>query len=228
MNRREINLLGTFRTLEEFLNINLSSFDNNEPILGVIGELKIKNTKIRSLNELQAKITEADYAIKSVEEYILIDIAIKVSDALKVIAVSHKDARLKNEAKISRWELGRMRTKDMFARFRQLHTAALPYMPDLLSLGVTKDEIDSLNTAESELAKNAPAIQSIKAKTRQATIELRQLIADTYILVLETLDPLMQQYRIKNPMLYSEFASVRKMIDCANGYTKKEVLAYAN
>ncbi|HEY6915202.1 MAG TPA: hypothetical protein VI413_11040 [Paludibacter sp.] len=224
MNRREMNLSGTFQTLEEFLNDNLSSFDGNEPILGVIGELKIKNTKIRSLNELQAKSTEADYAIKSQDEHILIDIAIKVSDGLKVIAASRKDTRLKIEAKVSRWELGRMREGDMFIRLKQLYVAALPFVEDLLSLRVSKDEIDSLNIDESELAKSTPAIQNVKAKTKQATAELRQTIADTNNLIRETLDPLMLEYKIKNPTLYGEFKMARKIIDRAAGQAKKEVV----
>ncbi|HET7733090.1 MAG TPA: hypothetical protein VFK73_04555 [Paludibacter sp.] len=227
MNRREMNLSGTFQTLEEFLNDNLSSFDGNEPILSVIGELKIKNTKIRSLNELQAKSTEADYAVKSEDEHILIDIAIKVSDGLKVIAATRKDTRLKIEARVSRWELGRMREGDMFVRLKQLYVAALPFTQELLLLKVSKDEIDSLNIDESELDKSTPAIENVKAKTKQARAELRQVIADTNKLIRETLDPLMLQFKILNPTLYGEFKNARKIIDRAAGYAKKEVVVEA-
>lgn len=228
MNRRELNLSVKFKLLEEFLNRNLSNFEDNDPILGVIGELKIKNTKIRNLNELLAKSTEADYAVKSSDEHILIDIAIKVSDELKVIAAAKKDADLKNRARISRWELGCMRGNDIFLRFKQLYVTALPFAKDLLLLGVSKDEIDSLNIGASELAKSTPAIQNIKSKTKQAAAELRETIADTNILLREMLDPLMLQFKILDPSLYGEFKNVRKIIDSATGYTKKEVVVEMN
>lgn len=228
MNRRNLNLFVTFQILEEFLNNNLSSFDGNDQILSVVGELKIKNTRIRHLNELLAKSTEADYAVKSVDEHILIDIAIKVSDELKVIAATRKDTRLKIEAKVSRWELGRMSGNEMFVRLKQLYATALPFAKELLSLGVSKDEIESLNIEEGELGKGSPAIQNVKAKTKQATAELRQTIADANALIREKLDPLMFQFKIVNSILYSEFRNIRNSIDRAAGYTKKEMVVEMN
>jgi len=228
MNRRELNLSVTFQTLEEFLNRNLSNFKDNDPILGVIGELKIKNTKIRNLNELLAKSTEADYAVKSTDEHILIDIAIKVSDGLKIIAATRNDAGLKNEARISRWELMHMRGNEMFVRLKQLYATALPFAKELLPLGVSIEEIDSLNIDASELVNSTPAIQNIKAKTKQATAELREIIADTNILLHEMLDPLMLQFEIVDFTLFSEFKNIRKNIDRAAGYTRKEVAVEMN
>ena len=222
MNRRELNLSGMFQTLEEFLNNNLSSFEDKPLIMNVIADLGQRNQTIRSLNEAQSVSTRAEFYIKAEDKKVLIDNALKVSDGLKVIATMKKDSRLKIEAEISRWDLGRMRENDMLVRLKQLYVAAQPYVDELIPLGISADIIDSLNSDSSKLMKSSPMIKNIKVKTTQATAELGQLVVDTNNMIRETLDPLMLMFKNLNPTLYGEYQNARKIIDRPGGRSTKE------
>ena len=75
MDRKQMNLSEMLLTLEEFLTINLSSFQNKPAILEVINELKTKNAEIKALYLSQSVSTEADFVIKNDEEDALITTA---------------------------------------------------------------------------------------------------------------------------------------------------------
>ena len=221
MNRRELNLFVMFQTLEEFFETNLSSFEDKATIMGSIAELKSRNVSIRSLSELQSVSTKADFAIKSEDKQLLIDTAIKVSEGLKVLAATHKDTRLKIEAQLSRWDLGRLREGDLLVRLKQLYVSAAPHELELLPLGVSKEEIDSLDSDSNKLMKSSPVIKNIKAKTTQATAELGQTVVDTNTFIREMLDSLMLQFKNLNPTLYGEYQQARKTVDRQAGYASK-------
>ena len=222
MDRRQMNVSEMLLTLEEFLTTNLFNFQNKPAIMAVIEELKTKNAEIRVLNQSQSVSTEADFAIKGEDEDILIATAVKVSDGLKVIAASTNDTRLKIEAKISQWDLSRMRKDDRYVRLKQLYTTALPFVGQLMPMGITQLEVDSLDTESTKLLKVKPVINNIKVKTIQATADLGQAIADINTLVKETLDPLMLEFKLLNPTLYGEYLNARKVNNRAAGYTTKK------
>ena len=217
-----MNVSEMLLTLEEFLTTNLFNFQNKPAIMAVIEELKTKNAEIRVLNQSQSVSTEADFAIKGEDEDILIATAVKVSDGLKVIAASTNDTRLKIEAKISQWDLSRMRKDDRYVRLKQLYTTALPFVGQLMPMGITQLEVDSLDTESTKLLKVKPVINNIKVKTIQATADLGQAIADINTLVKETLDPLMLEFKLLNPTLYGEYLNARKVNNRAAGYTTKK------
>jgi len=221
MNRREMNLFAMFQTVEEFFDTNLPSFKDKPVILDSITELKSSNTNIFSLNELQSVSTKADFAIKSEDKLSLIDTAIKVSDGLKVVAATHKDTRLKIEAQVSRWDLGRLREGDLIIRLKQLNATAAPYTTELLSQGILKEEIDALDTDTGKLMKSSPVIKNKQAKTTQATAELGQMVIDTNNFIRETIDALMLQFKNLNSTLYGEYQNARKIIDRPGGYSVK-------
>jgi hypothetical protein len=221
MTRRELNLFEMFRTLEEFFDLNLSSFENKPAIHGCITELKSRNATIATLNGLQSVSTKADFAIKNEDKLLLIDTAVKISDGLKVLAATNKDTRLKIEAQLSHWDLGRLKEPDLEVRLRQLHATAIPYGAELLPLGITMEEIDSLDTDTDKLMKTSPTIKNIKVKTKQATTELGQTVVDTNNFIRQTIDSLMLQFKTLDATLYGEYQNARKIIDRTAGRTTK-------
>jgi len=222
MDRRQMNVSEMLLTLEEFLTTNLFNFQNKPAIMAVIEELKTKNAEIRVLNQSQSVSTEADFAIKGEDEDTLIATAVKVSDGLKVIAASTNDTRLKIEAKISQWDLKRMRKDARYVRLKQLYTTALPFVGQLVPMGITQLEVESLDTESTKLLKVKPVINNIKVKTTQATADLGQAIEDIKTLVKETLDPLMLEFKLLNPTLYGEYLNARKVNNRAAGHEKKQ------
>ena len=223
MDRKQMNLSEMLQTLEEFLTSNLSNFEDKPAIMAVINNLKAANATIKVLTLSQSVSTEADYEIKSNEEDALIITAIKVTDGLKVIAATNNDTRLKIEAQASPWSLGRMRKDNLYVRLKQLYTTALPYAAQLLPLGITSTEIDSLDTDSTKLSKATPAINNIKAKTTLATSDLDNAIKEINAEVNNTLDDLMLEFKLLKPNLYGEYLNARKIINRAAGRSSKSV-----
>lgn len=221
MNRKQMNLSEMLQTLEEFLTANLSSFENKPAIMSVIGQLKTKNVAIKTLSLTQSVSTEADYAVKETDEEFLIATAVRVSDGLKVIAATNKDERLQIEAKTSQWDLSHMRKDDLYVRLKQLHETALPYVEQLLPLGISPAEVDSLDTDSTKLSKVKPAINNIKAKTTKATSDLGQTLTGINAVVRKTLDPLMLEFKLLNPTLYGEYLNARKINNRSAGRSTK-------
>ena len=221
MDRKQMNLSEMLQTLEEFLTANLSSFEDKPAIMSVIDELKTKNAEIKTLNLSQSVSTEADYAIKDTDEELLIATAVKVSDGLKVIAATNKDKRLKIEAKTSQWDLGRLRKDNLYVRLKQLYATALPLVDSLLPLGISKEEVDSLDTDSTKLSGVTPAINNIKVKTTKATTDLETTIKGINGVVNNTLDDLMLEFKLLNPDLYGEYLNVRKINNRAAGRSSK-------
>jgi hypothetical protein len=221
MDRKQMNVSEMLLTLEEFLTTNLASFENKPAIMEVINALKTKNVEIRTLNQSQSVNTEADYAIKSTDEEVLIATAVKVSDGLKVIAATSKDERLKIEAKVSKWDFGRMRKSDMYVRLKQLNATALPYVAQLLPLGISQAEVDSLETESTRLMKVKPVINNIEGKTKRATTDLADTISGINAVVRDTLDNLMLEFKLLNPTLYGEYLNARKINNRASGHASK-------
>ena len=222
MNRKQMNLSEMLQTLEEFLTTNIASFENKPAIMSVINQLKTENAKIRSLTLSQSASTEADFAIKAADEDALIATAEKVSDGLKVIAANTHDARLKIEAKVSSWDLGRMRKDDMYVRLKQLYATALPFVEQLLPLGISQAEVDSLNTKSTTLANVKPGINIKIAKTSKATTDLGKTIKDINTVVRDTLDDLMLEFKLLNPSLYGEYLNTRKVFARRGGKSPKD------
>lgn len=222
MDRKQLNLSEMLSTLEEFLTANLSSFENKPAIMSVIDELRTKNAEIKSLNQSQSVSTEADYAIKEAGEDALIATAVKVSDGLMVIAATTQDARLKIEGKLTKWELSRMRKSDMYVRLKQFYATALPFVDQLLPLGITQGEIDSLDTETTRLMNVKPVINIKQDKTTRATADLEQILKDINAVVRETLDNLMLEFKLLNPTLYGEYLNARKINDRSAGRAAKQ------
>ena len=221
MNRKQMNLAEMLLMLEEFLTTNLTSFENKPAIISVIDELKTKNAEIINLSLSQAVSTEADFTIKDADEEALIATAVKVSDRLKEIAATTHDAHLKIEGSVSQWELSHMRKDNMYVRLKQLRATALPFVDQLLPLGVSQAEVDSLNTESTKLSKVKPEINIIQAKNSKATNDLDKTIKDINTLVRETLDNLMLEFKLLNPGLYGEYLLASKVYDRRGGFGSK-------
>ena len=221
MNRKQMNLSEMLQTLEEFITTNLPSFENKPAIMAVYEELKVKNVEIKSLNQSQSVSTEADFAIKGSGEDALIATAVRVSYGLKVIAATNKDERLQIEAKVSQWDLSRMRKDDMYVRLKQLHETALPFVEQLLPLGILQTEVDSLDSDTTKLSKVKPTINNIKVKTTKATSDLGQTLTGINAVVRKTLDPLMLEFKLLNPTLYGEYLNARKLNNRSAGRSTK-------
>ena len=221
MDRKQMNLAEMLLTLEEFLTINLSSFENRPAILAIIEQLRANNVEIRRLTLSQSASTKADYAIKGKDEERLIATAVKISEGLKVIAATNNDQRLKIEAKASQWDLSHMRKDNLYVRLKQLYATALPFVDQLLPLSISQEEVDSLDTDTTNLLKLKPVINTKTAKTTRATSDLEQTITDIKAVVKETLDDLMLEFKLLNPTLYGEYLNARKINNRAAGHSSK-------
>ena len=145
---------------------------------------------------------------------------IKVSDAMSAVAAATNDMELKLVANWPKSLLNRLREGDYHIKVQQVYKAALPLADKLLVWGVSADEIESLDTLSSSLQKRSPDIRNVKVVSKQASTELRDMVASLQLEVKDTLDKLMKPLNSLNPTLYGEYSNARTIVDKAATQTK--------
>ena len=115
-----------------------------------------------------------------------------------------------------------MRESDRYIRLKQLRETALPFVTQLLPMGITAADVDLLNTDTSDLVKATPVIKVKKAKVSQSTAELKQTVKAIKLMLKDGLDALMLEFKYLNPTLYGEYLNARKVNDQAAGHAPKQ------
>lgn len=220
MNRKEMNLVNMFRTVDLFMDVNNELLKTYNPIIESHNRLKQGVLFIDNLFEKQATDTKVQTGLKSNEKLELDRIMIKVSDAMSAVAAATNDMELKLVANWPKSLLSRLREGDYHIKAQQVYKAALPLADKLLVWGVSADEIESLNTLSTSFQKRIPDIRNVKVVSKQASTELRDMVASLQLEVKDTLDKLMKPLNGLNPTLYGEYINARTIVDKAATQSK--------
>ena len=219
----EQNQFNMMQSVDKFFSNHQSQISNIPAIVAASNKLKSLIGDINSHSQVQAVSTKADSAIKADAKNSIIDNVLKVAAGMAAHAASTSDTRLKIAADITRSELKKMRDADLLIKIRAIHDAALPIVAELAIWGVTPSDVDALVSIADEYSTQSPGIRNLKAKTTQATINLKAKFDETNTLIKSTLDPMMLPFKNLNPTLHGEYLKARVIIDLGGGYTTPPV-----
>ena len=213
MTRVELNQFNMMQSVDQFFTINQSLISSNPAIVTVANKLKSLIGDINAHSRVQAVSTKAESAIKADVRNSMIDNVLKVAAGISAHAADSGDTHLKMTADITHSELKKMRDADLVIKIRALYDAALPVAAALAVWGVTQADIDALNTGAGQYTAQSPGIRNLKAKTVQATTDLKVKFDEANALIKETLDPMMLPFKNLNPSLHGEYLNARTIID---------------
>jgi hypothetical protein len=219
MNRVEINHFNMYQSVDKFFTDNQSLISTNPAIVAAVNKLKTNIGSINSQSELQAVTTKADTVIKADSKKSIIDNILKVTAGMAAHAAATADTRLKMTADISRSELKIMRDTELLIKTHAIYNAAQSIAAELAIWGVKQSDIDALNTIANQYSEQSPGIRNIKAKTIQATANIKAIFDETNSLIKTTIDPMMLPFKNLNPTFHGEYRNARAIIKLGGGHT---------
>ena len=220
MDRKELDLENMIESIVEVLDNNQSLISDKQSIVAVQTKLKANITDVKSLKQKQAISTKADYAIKGYKKGDMIANLLIVAAGVAAVGAEKNDVRLKLLGAVTESALKNMRESDLVIKGHEIYEAAMTIIPELLVWNVTQDEVDDLGDSTDSYLSQNPTIRNIKAKSTQATKEIKAKLNESYNLIKDPLDALMLPFKKINPTFYGEYQNTRLIISHAATHSK--------
>ncbi len=221
MNRRELNSLDMFQTVDLFFEQNKSVFNTFPAIVAASQHIKANVTEILNLSKIQSQDNKVESGMKKSERTELDKAVLKVVAGLNALAVAEGNQELRLQANITKTELTQIREADFLIRVDTVHALALPLAAKLETWGVTAPDIEMLNTKAASFAGRTTVMRNKTAVTKQASTEIKEKTAALNAFLRNDMDALMEPFAALNPTLYGQYKNARKVVDKAATQTKK-------
>jgi hypothetical protein len=224
MNRREIDLLGMIESVAEGLDNNISLIAGKPSIMDVNIKLKGNIADIKLLKQKQAVSTKSDYTIKEYKKEDMIANLLVIKAGLAAVGAEKNDVKLKTLSAISESTIRNMRESDLVVKGHEFYEAAMAIAPELVLWGVTQEEIDDLGESTDSYLSQNPTIRNIKARSTQATAEIKEKLNESYSLIKDQLDAFMLPFKKINPTFYGEYMNTRIIVSHAATHSKPDAV----
>ena len=222
MNRKEIDLLTMMESVTELLDNNISLINDKPAILNILATLKGNIVNIKLLKQKQAVSTKADFAIKEYRREDMIANLFVVKAGVAAVATEKNDVKLKTVTAVTDSAINHMRESKLVQIGHDIYEAAMTIAPELLGWNVTQDEIDDLGASTDSYLDQNPTIRNIRAKSTQATSEMKAKLNESHSLIKNELDTLIVPFKKINPTFYGEYMNTRIIISHAATHPKPE------
>lgn len=213
MNRKELNLLDMFKSLDVFLSNNGEVLAEFLPITTSHIKLKATIVDIDNLSRTQAKDTKTASTIKAEEKIILDETILKVTAAMAAIAAQESNTELRLIAAIEKTTLRRLRQNDYKIKVEIIYKTALTIKEKLKVWGVTDEDLEILSQKSDGIVNSTPDIRNMKVVSKQATTEIREKVNAQLADLRATLDLYMKPFKSMNPTLYGQYLNARQVLD---------------
>lgn len=220
MTRDQINLLSMLKSVVQFFSENPTLLTGKPALQDALDKLKAYIHEIELLEQEQAKNAKADTALKGETKAALIDAILKVLAGIAAHAAATNDTSLKMAADVTKNDLKKLRDNNLIVEARTYYELALPLDTDIAVWEVTQADIDTLDTNSTAFDAKDPAIKNIKARSTQATADLKLKLDKAYNFTKDTLDPMMLPIKLANSTLYGHYQNARTIINTAGGHGK--------
>ena len=220
MTRVQINLLSMLKSVVQFFTENPTLLIGKPALQAALDKLKAYIHAIELLEQEQAKGSKADTALKGETNVMLINASLKVLAGVAAHAAATNDTRLKMDSDFTENDLKKLRGNTLITEVHGFYEMALPLAPELVIWNVTQDDIDALDTNSAAFDAKDPAIKNIKARSTQATKDMKAKLDEAYNFTKDSVDAMMLPVKISNPTVYGHYQNARNIINTAGGHSK--------
>lgn len=113
----------------------------------------------------------------------------------------------------SHWELEKAKDNDALADCQSVHDAVSPFIASMASYGATAASLSTLQNDINTFGTLIGKPRSVVAATAAATKNITQLISESRLFNKNTLDPLMEQFKLSNTVFYDEYHTSRMIVN---------------
>lgn len=208
------------KSVVQFFAENPQLLTDKPALQAAVDKLKSFIADVEALEQAQAKGTKADTALKGETKVTLIKAALKVLAGLTAHAAATNDTALKMDADFTERDLSKMRDNDLIVQIYAIYELALQLVAELAVWEVTKADIDALDTHSEAFEAKDPAIKNIKARSTQATADIKATLNEASKFTKDSLDAMMLPVKISNPVAYGHYQNARTIINTAGAHKK--------
>jgi len=195
MNRNQINLLNAMKSVLE----------EKPSLKAAVAQNKVLISEMEALSKAQKTTAKSDVALKGETRTTLVKANLKVLAGVKAVGIATNDTRLKMAADITKSELNKMRDNNLIEESQTTYELGLSLAPKLVEWDVLTPDIEAVNTNSATYDAMDPAIKNIKARSSQATDDLKDKSKESSAFLRDTLDEMMVTIKTSQPVLYAQY-----------------------
>lgn len=213
-------------TQESTLSMNIGTlnyFDKNAAIASLLPGVEPLITKFRvNVNEILVLREQQEIDISGISGT---KVLLRADLAAKAIDISHKTEAyassvnnliLAKEVHYPETSLTRATDSKLESRSLIIYERAKANIDNLTPYGVTEDDLVALQNAIDLFHASVPTPRTITTEKKQITNQLVRLFKEN-ALILEKIDLLVELVRLKQPLFYSGYKDIRKIILTGTG-----------
>jgi len=221
MNLRQTNELNMLEaTLITLLKYN-TVYSSNAVFVAAVNTLQSTINSIRSTDLVQNAKSIGITLTKEEAKTAMITLAFAHVSAGRAYATATSNTSLKSTLDYSLSDLKKLKDNDAWTDCQSIHDAVSPYIASMTPYGATATTLASLQTDINNYAPLIGKPRSQVAASAAATKSVVQLIEGSRELYKDTLDPLMEQFKISNVAFYNEYHTSRIIVNIG---THKETI----
>lgn len=220
MNRNQINLLNAMKSVDQFFTENPKLLEEKPSLKAAVAQNKVLISEMEALSKAQKTTTKTDVALKGQTRTTLVEANLKVLAGVKAVGIATNDTRLKMAADITKSELNKMRDNDLIEESQTTYELGLSLALKLLEWDVTTPDIEAVNTNSAAYDAMDPAIKNIKARSSQATDDLKDKSKESSAFLRDTLDEMMVTVKTSQPVVYAQYQKARAIINIPGEHGK--------
>lgn len=213
MNRNQINLLNAMKSVDQFFTENPKLLEEKPSLKAAVAQNKVLISGMEALSKAQKTTAKSDVALKGETRTTLVKANLKVLAGVKAVGIATNDTRLKMAADITKSELNKMRDNNLIEESQTTYELGLSLAPKLVEWDVLTPDIEAVNTNSATYDAMDPAIKNIKARSSQATDDLKDKSKESSAFLRDTLDEMMVTIKTSQPVLYAQYQKARAIIN---------------
>ncbi len=209
MNNIQENKFSMYEGLLTFLKEYKTITDEVPAIAAVIQRLDEQIQEIRRKDIARNKVAAGKTMTKEQAKVRLIETIIPVAAALSVYALSKGDNSLREQMKLSKTGLDRLRDTELVSVASNCHKTALELMADLTAYGISEAHTSELKTRTDAYQNAQTGKESAVAKRVTARLTLTDLFRQADTLLKQEMDPLLKILAPKHPEFDAAYRNLR-------------------
>ena len=212
MQNRLEDKLSMYEKVDAFLQTNMAVLTTSLPILtSAYTDFKTKLNDILATIQAASVDTTGYTEDKAQKRQDLEQLALKITRALTAYAGVSKNLSLRAKINYNKSDLSKMRDNDLFAHTKVIEDYANQYATDILSYGISTNDIVDLGTKVKDFFE---VIQTPKTKIEVRSSYLQQLetqMQEQDMYLKDIIDPLMGVLEYDAPLLFSQYKKGRSI-----------------
>ena len=221
MEKKVENKLIMLKAVLSLLNQNQSIWQEVAPLSNTIQTLSSKVAEIEDIRQITSVSQTGMITAKQNLQSGLIEQTFALASILTAYAAQTNDPVLQAKVDFPISELRSLRDSELAPTCRNVLNLGLAREAALGPYGVTANQLNNLTAAITTYEQQLPTHRVSVAERKAANEKLKDVMAETMVLVTEQLDRLVIAFKATRPDVYAAYLNARKVVDYWTRYGKE-------